>query len=311
MKRLLRNILLGCLIAAVQAHGEEGPDQPRTSSLESSTLRSQFIEWISKQTARPSDEIQDKLILNSRLEKMQCREDIEFSFASKSGRLIKAVCEKSWRRFLRSPKWLEQDHEQLADSLGEISNQFVVASETIIRGDRFSNPSLSLGTFNSRRSDQFFTSIEEIVGSVASRNISPGEPISREDVAEGTLVITSATALSPGLILNTQLVREELRFLDVPNDALNSIEGWEFMEINQPLLPGEIIRARHLRKAKLIRRNDPVRLISSGSSFRIEATGVALQDGYFGDRIKVSNTESNRTLLGNVVDKSTVEILVD
>jgi flagella basal body P-ring formation protein FlgA len=83
------------------------------------------------------------------------------------------------------------------------------------------------------------------------------------------------------------------------------------MEINQPLAPGEIIRERHLRKAKLIRRNDPVRLVSRGSAFQIEATGIALQDGYFGDRIKVSNSESNRTLVGSVIDKSTVEIPVD
>jgi len=309
MKRFLKLILLSSLVTSYQAHGGEESDHSEASDFKEVTLRTQLVDWISKQTSQPLKEIETRLVLNAKLEKMQCRKDIEFSYASESKRLIKAVCEKNWRRFLRSPKGL--DKKPLADPIKEAPNQIVIASDLINKGDRFTKSSLSLSTVDGNPPNRTFTSIEEILGSVASRDLRPGEPIRPEDISEGVLVITSTVALNPGLILNAQLVKEEVRFLDIPKDALNSIDGWDFMEINQPLAPGEIIRERHLRKAKLIRRNDPVRLVSRGSAFQIEATGIALQDGYFGDRIKVSNSESNRTLVGSVIDKSTVEIPVD
>ena len=311
MKRLLHYIFLSSLSVVFPAHGEKETINSGFSELDVSSLRTELVEWLSKQTSHTPEELQSKLVLNAKLEKMQCNQDIEFSFTSDSRGLIKAACEGDWRRFLRSPKWLDFDQDHQSDTKGLQTNEIVVTSASITRGERFSKSSLSLKDIVGRKSHDTFDSVEELVGAVATRDLEAGETVRKGDISLGTLVVTSVSALSPGLILNSQLVKEEMRFLDIPKDAIRSIEGWDFMEINQALSPGEVIRERHLRKAKLVRRNDPVRLISKGSAFQIEATGTALQDGYFGDRIKVSNSESNRTLVGTVIDKSTVNILID
>ena len=128
------------------------------------------------------------------------------------------------------------------------------------------------------------------------------------DILVGKNVLTAKTTIPSGSALTRELAGIEVRFEDIPSDALTRKKGWAFMETNKNIMAGEILRKRHLRKAKLLRRNDPVTLINTNSSIQIIASGTAVQDGYYGQRVKVINTESGRFVLGTVVGHGKVEI---
>ena len=80
------------------------------------------------------------------------------------------------------------------------------------------------------------------------------------------------------------------------------------METNRNVIAGEVLRERHFRKAKLVRRNDPVTLISKSASIEIFTSGTASQDGYYGQQVKVTNSESGRVIVGKVIGRGRVEI---
>ena len=80
------------------------------------------------------------------------------------------------------------------------------------------------------------------------------------------------------------------------------------METNRTIMAGEIIRERYLRKAKLVRRRDPVTLVNNSPAIQIITSGTALQDGYYGQSVKVINSESGRNVIGTVIGRGKVEI---
>jgi flagella basal body P-ring formation protein FlgA len=57
-----------------------------------------------------------------------------------------------------------------------------------------------------------------------------------------------------------------------------------------------ILRKRDLKKAKLVQRGEQLILSAASTSYSIETTAVALQDGYYGDQIKLRNIDSNQEL---------------
>jgi flagella basal body P-ring formation protein FlgA len=57
-----------------------------------------------------------------------------------------------------------------------------------------------------------------------------------------------------------------------------------------------VLRKRDLKKAKLVRRGEEVILSAGSDRYSIETTATALQDGYFGDQIKLKNINSNQVV---------------
>ena len=153
--------------------------------------------------------------------------------------------------------------------------------------------------------------LDETTKIVASHKLNAGDPLLLSDILVGKNVLTAKTTIPSGSTISSELAGTEVRFRDIPSDALTRTRGWAFMETNKNIMAGEILRKRHLRKAKLLRRNDPVTLINTNSSIQIIASGTAVQDGYYGQRVKVINTESGRFVLGTVVGHGRVEINSD
>jgi flagella basal body P-ring formation protein FlgA len=94
---------------------------------------------------------------------------------------------------------------------------------------------------------------------------------------------------------------EITKFSGVPEDYIGSIASLRYMELSKTVGTGEIVRSRHLRKARLMRRNELVTIYSTSNNFKIEAKAIALSDGYLGERISVRNQESNKVITARVV----------
>ena len=76
----------------------------------------------------------------------------------------------------------------------------------------------------------------------------------------------------------------------------------------QSIQAGVPVVTRFLDQPPLIQKKQRVTIVAEHGSIRIFATGVATEDGHRGEIIKVVNIDSNRQLLAQVSDVSTVKI---
>lgn len=83
--------------------------------------------------------------------------------------------------------------------------------------------------------------------------------------------------------------------------ALDPATDLTYMEAVRDLPPGTVLRQYDLRPTTLVKRGQMVQiLIGQGQGFQIAARVEAMQDGRFGEQIKLKNPESGRILSGVV-----------
>ncbi|MEY2659627.1 MAG: hypothetical protein RLZZ123_799 [Pseudomonadota bacterium] len=89
--------------------------------------------------------------------------------------------------------------------------------------------------------------------------------------------------------------------------ALDAQADLSYMEAVRDLTPGTIIRQHDLRPMILVKRGQMVQMtLGQGQGFQIAARVEAMQDGRFGEQIKLKNPESGRILSGVVKGPGTV-----
>jgi flagella basal body P-ring formation protein FlgA len=64
-----------------------------------------------------------------------------------------------------------------------------------------------------------------------------------------------------------------------------------------------------VNKPVLIKRGSMVILIALVGSMEVTASGQAMQDGYEGQLIRVKNVNSNKIVLGKVIEENKVQVL--
>jgi flagella basal body P-ring formation protein FlgA len=75
------------------------------------------------------------------------------------------------------------------------------------------------------------------------------------------------------------------------------------------LQAGKYLQPHKLSEIPLIEKGDRVKLLLSAGPVSISTLGKAKADGSAGDRIRVENLSSEKTVVGRVLDASTVEVL--
>lgn len=115
-------------------------------------------------------------------------------------------------------------------------------------------------------------------------------------------VLVAKVPLQRGMMLNeTHVLREEV---DTPNMPVNVLEqASEVMhaEVVRDVRPGTPLRSQDIRPTVLVKRGQMVLLsVGQAQGFQISARVEALQDGRFGEQIKLKNRDSGRELSGRV-----------
>ncbi len=77
----------------------------------------------------------------------------------------------------------------------------------------------------------------------------------------------------------------------------------------RPVTPGMVITDSMVNKPVLIKRGSMVILIALVGSMEVTASGQAMQDGYEGQLIRVKNVNSNKIVLGKVIEENKVQVL--
>jgi flagella basal body P-ring formation protein FlgA len=124
----------------------------------------------------------------------------------------------------------------------------------------------------------------------------------KSDVAAKRWVLVAAVPLQRGMILNeTHVQRTEVDTSSVPMNVLEQASEVMHAEVVRDIRVGEPLKNQDIRPTVLVKRGQTV-LLSVGQSqgFQISARVEALQDGRFGEQIKLKNRESGRELSGRV-----------
>jgi flagella basal body P-ring formation protein FlgA len=115
-------------------------------------------------------------------------------------------------------------------------------------------------------------------------------------------VLVASMPLQRGMTLNeTHVERVQVDTLGMPVNVLELASEVIYAEVVRDVRPGVPLRSHDIRPAVLVKRGQVV-LLSVGQTqgFQISARVEAMQDGRFGEHIKLKNRDSGRELSGRV-----------
>lgn len=115
-------------------------------------------------------------------------------------------------------------------------------------------------------------------------------------------VLVAKVPLQRGMMLNeTHVSRERVDTSNMPVNVLEQASEVMHAEVVRDVRPGTPLRSQDIRPTVLVKRGQMVLLsVGQAQGFQISARVEALQDGRFGDQIKLKNRDSGRELSGRV-----------
>jgi flagella basal body P-ring formation protein FlgA len=135
------------------------------------------------------------------------------------------------------------------------------------------------------------------------------------DVARRTNVLVSGEDLAPGTVLEGDLVRVETRFAAFTPE-ISKLEEVRGKRLARPLAAGEPLTRRHLvptvsaNEPPVVQPRDAVRVTAHRNGLTIVLRQAeALQPARIGQLVRVRNLDSNRVVVGRVVEAGEVEIV--
>ncbi len=79
-------------------------------------------------------------------------------------------------------------------------------------------------------------------------------------------------------------------------------------KLKRSLRSGELITYKHIDHDYAVHKGDAITLTFTSDTFSLSTSGIALENGVIGDRIKVRNKDSGKVLRGTVTGKQAVDI---
>ena len=281
-RHMLVIALLLCASTALAQQPTTPSDQPKQILLE------QLRAWLQIQpkTSGEAHGINDR-----RFKVPLCSEPFSFSFSDNSKRTVAAECAVSrWKRIIRlkTDKPINRSNENVV-YIYEM-NDSVAAEERIARSQflRVKKPSryAARNALDQLPKGALF----------AARNLRKGQTLTAADIYQPKYVVVADKAIPAGHPISKNTVSLQRVTKKLPKDVLSDLSGFEHLAANRLIYAGAILRKRDLKKAKLVRRGKQVILLAGSARYSIETTTTALEDGYFGDQIKLKNIDSNQVV---------------
>jgi flagella basal body P-ring formation protein FlgA len=128
--------------------------------------------------------------------------------------------------------------------------------------------------------------------------------------------MTQVARLVESINGGTVLADSDIEWVRVPldkagADIISNARQLEGLELRRAMNAQSLLRQRDFVKARLITKGSLVVMQAKTANMALTAQGRALSDGAIGDTIRVTNTQSNRTLDAVVIGKDRVSVLVN
>ena len=272
--------LLACANTAAAQQPRAINEQPKQILLQ------QLHAWLNTQAAdsRAVTGINDR-----RFKVPFCSERFSFSFSDNSNRMIAAECSASrWKRLIR----LKTD-KPLADSTKNIVYVYELGA-SVAAEKQIPRQQLVRKQKPSRYAAR--NALDQLPKGAlfAARNLRKGQTITAADIYQAKYVVIADKAIPAGHPISKNIVSLQRVTRKVPKDVLSDLSGFEHLAANRLIHAGAILRKRDLKKAKLVRRGKQVILLAGSARYSIETATTALEDGYFGDQVRLKNIDSNQ-----------------
>jgi flagellar basal body P-ring formation protein FlgA len=122
--------------------------------------------------------------------------------------------------------------------------------------------------------------------------------------------VCAARFLPKGTILDESHLQKKLMNISkAPSNIVKNYNKAMNNTLRRSLRPGEYLRANMLENPVIIKRGEMIKLIAKSGMLTVVAYGTAQNDGALGEQIKVENSDTSRTVVGRVVNASSVEVV--
>lgn len=123
-------------------------------------------------------------------------------------------------------------------------------------------------------------------------------------------VVCVRRSLTRNTILHaSDLVLERKNISRTPGSVVLSITAAVGKRVKRSVRKGTYLRDDILEKPPLVCKSDRVRLIAQKGALTVQTVGIAKEGGGKGEQVRVENIASGKTVVGRVVDASTVKII--
>ena len=140
-----------------------------------------------------------------------------------------------------------------------------------------------------------------------------GKPVKRLIVTVN-LVMMKEVPVTRRPIARYQQIRPEdlmmqtMDITDLPVNAIFTIEDVKGKRARRNIGSRTVLRKDQLEFPPAVKKGDRVLIIAQSGGLRITTTGEVKNSGKVGDRVKVENLDSNKTLFARVIDARTVQV---
>lgn len=110
------------------------------------------------------------------------------------------------------------------------------------------------------------------------------------------------------LIQAEDLMMQTMDVTDLPANAVFAFEDIKGQRARRNIGPRTVLRKDQLEFPPAVKKGDRVLIVAESGGLRITTTGEVKTQGKVGDRIKVENLDSNKTLYARVIDARTVKV---
>ena len=80
------------------------------------------------------------------------------------------------------------------------------------------------------------------------------------------------------------------------------------MQTKKYIAVGKMFKLNEMSSPPVIKNNDPVNIVYSSGTISLKTMGISMGVGAVGDMIKVKNSSSGAVLLGQIINKNTVQV---
>ena len=256
------------------------------SALTKQGFITQLGRWLA---AHPHAQGSAQGIYDNRFTVPECAEGFSFAFHDQHRRTVTAQCASAaWQRHIRLRKEkhahsVARDYQSVYELQRSVAAEEPVTHNVLKKVKKLSRH-VAQNALTDLPRDQFF----------AARNLRKGQMLVAADVYTAQYVAIADKTIPMGHPITTDLFRLQKVTSRVPNDAVTDLSGLEHLAANRLIHQKSILRKRDLKKAKLVQRGEQLILSAGSQNYSIETIAVALQDGYFGDQIRLKNLASNQ-----------------
>lgn len=110
------------------------------------------------------------------------------------------------------------------------------------------------------------------------------------------------------LIQAEDLMMQTMDVSDLPANAVFAFEDVKGQRARRSIGPRTVLRQDQLEFPPAVKKGDRVLIVAESGGLRITTTGEVKNPGKVGDRVKVENLDSNKTLFARVIDARTVQV---